>query len=640
MQNQGAFSDGSATEDEAFTTTEPEIVAEFNTSLQPEVPVSDSGDAFIASAQSEEEGKEKYVLVKDSPTLIYARFNTLSPVITRVDGKILLRVVDKRGGWVKALVPGGIPGWVRTEDVKITKGVVEIIRPTVSYADPTADLADNDIGTLFPSTKAQLLRREKNWVRVLLPENIGGWIETWATDEVNAEPEKIAKLWQLQRVELKVEAMATRDVRVADGGSTQETAPSIQQSAGAGSSTGGAAVEPPIEPPRLVADIGSGLDASEADLSPEAEVISGSVVAGSADSSGDVAVVIPETPADRPILSLRKQATAAKADDTERTPEQPKPALQPAVGPESNPEYQVLEQGSILVPALTNLANQGEENAVTIRRTKADNVAVRLGAANNFAVITRLPQDILVDTVSIAGSYAEVMVPGGLPVWIENKEVELRDSRAFVHGNGQNARLEPSTGHDTAEIGKIPPGSILRLIERKEGWLRVLASAWITGWVNTRDLAEVGSVIDTEEVWIQQKGELLSFYAASDPAPQPTAALAVETSELPQESPLTRDELITTGLANDNNWLFEGGSEKYTLQLFSMRDLSSAPFPVYIAKRPGAIVFHHRSWATLVFCTPGQVFYRGGRQAPCGQATRLGERGGGKGVGQTQGKQV
>ncbi len=157
--------------------------------------------------------RSEYALVKDNPVLMYARFNTRSPVITQIEKKILLRIVRQDRGWILVEAPGGIPGWVRNKVIVIDKDVVEIIADSAQvFADSTEQSDGNEIGTLPNGTRVLLLERQGSWTRILLPERIPGWIQQGAVDMVVANANEISKVWQAQRIKLKLASLAERKV--------------------------------------------------------------------------------------------------------------------------------------------------------------------------------------------------------------------------------------------------------------------------------------------------------------------------------------------------------------------------------------------------------------------------------------------
>ncbi|MEJ2178385.1 MAG: tetratricopeptide repeat protein, partial [Gammaproteobacteria bacterium] len=162
----------------------------------------------------------EYVLVKDQPILMYSRFNTFSPIITRVGAKILLRVVASKRNWILAEVPGGVPGWLQNDQIKSVesdKAEVVVDSATV-YADPTENTEANDIGKLLRGSKSLLLEQQPGWSRIQLPEKIPGWIEADQVDIVETSPEEIAKVWQSQRIKQRITAPASREIKIAGAG--------------------------------------------------------------------------------------------------------------------------------------------------------------------------------------------------------------------------------------------------------------------------------------------------------------------------------------------------------------------------------------------------------------------------------------
>jgi len=113
-------------------------------------------------------------------------------------------------------------------------------------------------------------------------------------------------------------------------------------------------------------------------------------------------------------------------------------------------------------------------------------------------------------------------------------------------------------------LGLLAAGTVVRLIEQNDNALRVVAPESISGWVSVEDLKETENVASFNKVWREQSKSLLTSY------------LDVELQELALVPTLGDNQLVGTGITNDNNWLFEETSKGFTLQLFSIQNQSSA----------------------------------------------------------------
>ena len=168
-----------------------------------------SGETETNTDSDTEQAEVIYALIKDDPVLVYSRFNTRAPVIDQVGARILLRVVEIGEGWIKVQVPGGLPGWVKREAVTESGDFVEVAKAeAMAFADPTDQSENNLLGSLPEKTKMMVLMEQDSWLRVQLPESISGWLESDQVNTVNASAEKIAAVWQAQRVNLRLERMA------------------------------------------------------------------------------------------------------------------------------------------------------------------------------------------------------------------------------------------------------------------------------------------------------------------------------------------------------------------------------------------------------------------------------------------------
>lgn len=624
--------------------TEPMVTATMLAGSAPEPPPS------IAEVTASD-----YVVVKEKPILMYSRFNTFSPIITRVGAKIFLRVVARKRNWILAEVPGGVPGWVHNDQlISFDLDKVEITADAaIVYADPTEKTEANDIGKLLRGTKHFLLERQPGWSRIQLPEKISGWIEADHVDNVEAPAEDISRTWQAQRVKQTVTALSSREIKIA-GVPRQSLAASVPAAAPAAES------EPVIEPlPKLesvatsdptpepevnVAATQKPTDetwtaAVEPESVEEAEVMAEQVAAVYGDTataiksrSGDnSAEAVAETPAektatggDEPESSVEMQgvleqepagevetATVVESspvgDDPagqEVTPIilEPRPQPESVIGSDSTstiqPEPEPVQEKFVVSPRKADealreseisssnqetssdvrigevleqgVAGRGQFAAApaTIRRTRIGQVPVRAGPDSSELQIILLPLNTLVDIVGTQRGFAEITIPGGIPVWIPNASARLRGKEVVIEANRVPARLQPYT-QDTNQtkariLGIIPKGSVLRLVQKRGEWLRVVAPEWITGWIATDTLETPRILPEIERVWQQQSKTLLTAYLEEE---------IVELAAIPR---MGDADLIGTGVENDNKWLFDSSSGKFTLQLYSMQNRSSA----------------------------------------------------------------
>ena len=472
--------------------------------------------------------RSEYVLVKDKPVLVHARFNKFSPIITRLDARMLLRVVARNKDWIQAEVPGGLPGWVANESIKVERGLVEITAGVAQvHADPTESEESNVIGELLSGSRVMLLEQQPGWTRVQLPESIPAWIEDEGVRSVKAKPEDIAKVWQNQRVKQKIEALDSRSPVVA----AVTPQPAAEPADESTSVTGQEVADSTTPQRRIDTVIESQSEPREPDVTPETR-------ASADDTDSDAgAKVSTDTVVAKGIVASEEQLQNV------------------ARGLES------ASAGSAGSPAPG--ADSEEDSLISIRRTRADNAAIRTGASATGEVLLRLPAKTLVDVLDRNRGFAEVSIPGGVPVWIEDQDVRRRSDEEVVI-EGRRVRARPQPNQNQQVVGLLPGGSIVRLLEERDGWLRVVAPEWITGWIeeSALEVPTIGAGI--EKLWSQQASQLMARY------------LGERVTELATKPQQYDPALVGTGIRNDNAWLFEQTSRKFTLQLFSMQNRETA----------------------------------------------------------------
>ena len=528
----------------------------------------------------------EYVLVRDEPTLMYSRFNSQAPIVTRIGGKVLLRVVDRKQGWLNVAVPGGVPGWALTNKLKFNKDVAETNGQNITvYADPTANSENNDIGQLPDNTKSLVLEQQGTWTRLLLPESVTGWIESWTVEPINAESEKIAKVWQIQRVKLKVAAMAERKFEISQAGSkvaNVEAAKSAPKTV----SQSVAVQEQKTTPPPPATPVNTVVKASEIVAVQSKLPINKQTILATTKTADQKAVLptaqeVDEKPKE-PLKLLQQGKIIPEAN--EETAASSKVVEQQVVASQNSEQIQDDEainqqQLEVVRQGIVTVANEADEPRIETRqKTNKDEVSVRIGPSNAFTAITQLDKGTLVDVVSSNQGYKEVTIPGGLPVWVENRNVSIRSDKVILNGEGQPARLEPNISEDSAIVGNIRGGTVVQLIEQRNGWLRVLGPVWITGWVSETSLDGIDDVSRPEALWRRQARKMLAGYGRKATSDQVVASgkIIKPSDEEIAKTPFAANRIATTNVVNDNNWLFERSSRKYTLQLFSMQNIDTA----------------------------------------------------------------
>ena len=553
----------------------------------------DASAAQQSGLSPEQAATSEFVLVKDTPILMYSRFNTLSPVVTRLGAKILLKVVRRNRDWILVEVPGGVPGWLRADSSKINKGQVEVTATMANvYADPTENSEFNDIGKLQRGAKVLLLEQEQKWVRVLLPEKVSGWIEAKTVDNVKATPEEIAKVWQTQSIRRRVATLESRKVKIAANAQpetvtglisgmqiTSQDSSAIAAENLARSQTILVASDEPAGPvgivieaiPSVAVSVESEAPLSKVPAAAVSKPIEDQIIVYTEGQEDDVQVLASGT-IGSPKVEI---ASTEAAQQIVANAQQFSAEVEQTDAPESEPQVESarLEAASTVAgdqagsidterPPAESVALVSPVSS-TIHQVNQSGVAVLIGPSDSATEVVSLPLNTLVDIVSEVGDFSEVTIPGGLPVWIQQQAGEVRNEKVYIVSSRARAKPLPEDTDD-AVLGLLPQGSVMIQIGQQSGWLRVVAPEWITGWVPRASLQRPDSIAGVDQVWRQQARSLLTSYLGED------------ITELAVVPDLQDTSLLGTDISNDNQWLFEKSSRKYTLQLFSMPNPSSA----------------------------------------------------------------
>ena len=130
----------------------------------------------------------------------YALARTDSTLIERLPAGLLVKVIYKSGGWVKAEAAGGVPLWVFEDYIEIDGGVGRIVGRGV-HARPSPSVSDDPgFVAAYPSgARVRVLGRLGRWVRVRAPESLGAWMPVDNLYTVDAPPREVDEEWRRQR---------------------------------------------------------------------------------------------------------------------------------------------------------------------------------------------------------------------------------------------------------------------------------------------------------------------------------------------------------------------------------------------------------------------------------------------------------
>ena len=226
-------------------------------------------------------------------------------------------------------------------------------------------------------------------------------------------------------------------------------------------------------------------------------------------------------------------------------------------------------------------------------------------------VVMVAPSALMLRVMSIAGDWYEVRVPGGFLGWI------ARSSGVFNKGiltiNTETEQIFADYADDSVanQIGFASFGDQLLVMSEYQNWLQVLAPEDNTAWIKIEAVAKItSSDVEAALNWQQQRLHRRSKNIDSPSVDEQVvnSEMAVEDIQFDSEGAissatqvvddvnsveiesLTVDEPevsfsptikqsnspTSTGIHNDNAWLYSKDPKRYTLQLFSIRERKQA----------------------------------------------------------------
>ncbi len=120
---------------------------------------------------------QMYRINTDDAPVVHIPHNSGIPV-AYIKKESLVDVLGVSEHWVKVRIPGGMPAWGKSEDFILDngEGVVLSRRARLRLA-PDDSVGNPVLAILHSGFHATLLDQSGDWVKVLMPEWVAGWME-------------------------------------------------------------------------------------------------------------------------------------------------------------------------------------------------------------------------------------------------------------------------------------------------------------------------------------------------------------------------------------------------------------------------------------------------------------------------------
>jgi len=117
-----------------------------------------------------------------------------------------------------------------------------------------------------------------------------------------------------------------------------------------------------------------------------------------------------------------------------------------------------------------------------------DDINMRSGPGTEHAILWKLDSGFPIEVVGVKGEWLQVKDFEGSTGWVHKKTTQ-KTPHAIVKANketGQqiNVRSEPDT--KSAVVAKANYGVVFKVLEKKDGWVKVEHGQDVRGWVDGR----------------------------------------------------------------------------------------------------------------------------------------------------------
>ena len=172
---------------------------------------------------------------------------------------------------------------------------------------------------------------------------------------------------------------------------------------------------------------------------------------------------------------------------------------------------------------LTQTAQATSAQAAIITGEAVQAYATRAGL---LPVLGTLMPDMPIKILSVTDEWTQVLIPGGIDVWVFDQFIAEDDQGARIQGEGVRARSVPSTGADSKVIGYFSHGDTVTVQSVQGQWKLVTPSAiplavWIMSehvqlleTVNPAWLSAWATPVTVEETHLTQTAQATSAQAA------------------------------------------------------------------------------------------------------------------------------
>ncbi len=176
-------------------------------------------------------------------------------------------------------------------------------------------------------------------------------------------------------------------------------------------------------------------------------------------------------------------------------------------------EYvQRLDTDSIVLSASDNSAQARSQTGRKIRRVNRRGMQLLKSPDTDAEPLFNISRDTLVLVNSEENGWARISIPGGLPVWLPESAITVKNSKVIVNKDGVVMRLLPAENPQNHEFGKLQKEQVLNFLEVDGQWVRALAPQSVSAWVLLSDLDSVIASDALDREWLKQQRKLHTLF--------------------------------------------------------------------------------------------------------------------------------
>lgn len=152
--------------------------------------------------------------------------------------------------------------------------------------------------------------------------------------------------------------------------------------------------------------------------------------------------------------------------------------------------------------------------------------------------------------IKTSPNWARVKSAKGLPVWVHQNFINVRNKKGTIKGSNVNARSVPLITNGSI-VGRLNKGETVSILDKKNQWYRVTSPTRFVAWVKSEDMFDSDNIASAEPV----KKPLVDSKPINKPTQKPVRKTAKKRF-----------------YESDNDWLFSQPPTNFTLQLVSFDD--------------------------------------------------------------------